>query len=460
MKKFILSAVLSAVAMTSVQAQEVAPFKDGDRVVFLGNSITDGGLYHSYIWLYYMTRFPEMNLKIMNGGIGGDTAYDMYKRLDNDIFSKEPTVLAVTFGMNDSGYFEYNGDNAKQFGEEKYQESVKNFDNMVKRFETLPDTRMIMVGTSPYDNDAKIPNDNFKNKNKTIERLVDYQMATADKHGWEKVDWNRPMMAINNRLQQNDSTFTLCGSDRIHPDNFGHMVMAYLFLKAQGFSGNKVADMEINGAKGKVIKEENCKISDMVKKGSDLSFDYLAKSLPYPADTIARGWEMKHPQAEAFKIVPFVEEMNQELLKVTGLKGDYKLLIDGEEMGVWSASQLAEGVNLAEIEWTPQYQQALAIMHLNHRRWELEREFRYYAWCQHGFFQQLGLLNANDRHAVEVMDKNIESNAWMKGRRPLYSAMRHKEVRDGMQAELDLLAKTIYDINKPQVHRFELKKVK
>lgn len=36
----------------------------------------------------------------------------------------------VTFGMNDSGYYEYNGDNAKEFGEQKYQESIKNFQQM------------------------------------------------------------------------------------------------------------------------------------------------------------------------------------------------------------------------------------------------------------------------------------------------------------------------------------------
>ena len=50
------------------------------RAVFLGNSITDGGHYHSYIWLYYMTRFPDMPIRVFNGGIGGDTAYDMNKR--------------------------------------------------------------------------------------------------------------------------------------------------------------------------------------------------------------------------------------------------------------------------------------------------------------------------------------------------------------------------------------------
>ena len=32
-----------------------------------------------------------------------------------------------------------------------------------------------------------------------------------------------------------------------------------------------------------------------------------------------------------------MEEMNTELLKVTGLKGQYKLLIDDQEIGTWDA---------------------------------------------------------------------------------------------------------------------------
>lgn len=39
----------------------------------------------------------------------------MYKRLDGDVLSKRPTVLTVTFGMNDTGYMEYNGDDAGAF---------------------------------------------------------------------------------------------------------------------------------------------------------------------------------------------------------------------------------------------------------------------------------------------------------------------------------------------------------
>ena len=58
MKRILLSLAAALCMCASAAAQTVAPFKDGDRAVFLGNSITDGGHYHSYIWLYYMTRFP------------------------------------------------------------------------------------------------------------------------------------------------------------------------------------------------------------------------------------------------------------------------------------------------------------------------------------------------------------------------------------------------------------------
>ena len=460
MKKIFVLIAAVCMTYTTAFAQTVKPFKEGERAVFLGNSITDGGHYHSYIWLYYMTRFPNMPLRILNGGIGGDTAYDMNKRLDGDIFVMKPSVLMVTFGMNDSGYFEYNGDNPKEFGEQKYQESIKNYQQMEKRFKDLPDTRIVMVGTSPYDETVQLKeNVPFKTKNETIKRIVEYQKESAAKNNWEFTDLNAPMVALNQQNQQKDPAFTLCGSDRIHPDNDGHMVMAYLFLKAQGFVGKEVAEMEINANKKQAVKVENCTVSNIKKNGKDLSFDYLAEALPYPLDTIARGWGQKKGQAEATKVIPFMDEMNREVLKVTGLKGDYKLLIDEEEIGIWSGDDLAKGINLAAESKTPQYQQALTVMHLNEYRWEIERTFREYAWCEFGFFQQKGLLYADDRKAIEVMDENLDKNVWLKGRRDMYSKMMFEAVRDARQQEMDVLINKIYEINKPVVRKILLRKV-
>lgn len=445
-------------------SQPLSQFKEGERVVFLGNSITDGGHYHSFIWLYYMTRFPNIDLHVMNAGIGGNTVLDMYKRLDGDVFNKNPTTLVVTFGMNDSGYLDYNGadgaDGAK-FGEEKYRETYENFKLLEGRLKKLSGIKIVMMGGSPYDGTAKIDgNTALKGKNDVMQRIVAFQKKSAEENNWEFLDMNAPMTAINRKFQANDPEFTICGLDRIHPDNDGHMVMAYLFLKGQGLDGNVVADFEVNASKRSVIRSANCEISNVRGNEGTLSFDYLAYSLPYPLDTIPRGWNAKKSQADAMKYVPFMEEMNREVIKVSDLdEGDYEIFIDGEEIGTWSSVDLNKGVNLAAETKTPQYQQALSIMHLNEVRWEIERNFRDYAWVQFNFFQDRGLLFANNRASLEALDKETGNNGWLRMQRDNYVRMMHQSFRETRQAEMDMIVSTIYEINQPVKRKIVLVKI-
>lgn len=217
MKRILLSLAAALCMCASAAAQTVAPFKDGDRAVFLGNSITDGGHYHSYIWLYYMTRFPYMDLRVMNAGIGGETAGDMYKRLDGDVFSKRPTVLTVTFGMNDTGYMEYNGDDAGAFGEKKYRECYDNFKKMEKRLQTLDGVRVVMLGGSPYDETAQIENNApLRGKNAVMDRVVRVPEGVSRSQrlgvrGFQRPDGrNRPARAGR-------TTFVLAVDGRPHP---------------------------------------------------------------------------------------------------------------------------------------------------------------------------------------------------------------------------------------------------
>jgi lysophospholipase L1-like esterase len=439
-------------------AQTVAPFQEGDRAVFLGNSITDGGHYHSYIWLYYMTRFPDKPLTVFNAGVGGDRVPEMYKRLDADVFSKRPTVLMVTFGMNDSGYFEYNGDNAGQYGKDRLEECRTHYLLLEKRLQDLPNVRIVMIGGSPYDQTAKFENTAFRKKNDVMLQITDFQEASAKKNHWEFVDFNRPMTAINLEGQKTDTAFTLCGGDRIHPDNDGHMVMAYLFLKAQGFAGREVAGMQIDAAKKKIVQSKYCRLFNLKVSPSTVSFDYLAESLPYPLDTIARGWGQKKSQREAINVVPFMDEMNREILKVGGLKGTYRLSIDDITIGEWSADQLAEGINLAAERKTPQYKQALAVMYLNEERFEIERRFRDEAWLQFNFFQPRGLLFANDDESARLFNEHAPNDAWVAAKTDLFGKTVHPAVREAWQQQMDLLVDKIYTINQPVVRKITLKK--
>ena len=129
MRKLLLTLLALLVAIFTVQAQSLIPaFKAGDRVALVGDSITHGGHYHSYIWLYYMTRFPDMPLTLMNCGVGGDEAKSILDRWDWDVLRKNPTYITLTFGMNDTGYFGvYDKENALSLSEEKVERSLGYF---------------------------------------------------------------------------------------------------------------------------------------------------------------------------------------------------------------------------------------------------------------------------------------------------------------------------------------------
>lgn len=447
--------------LTASFAQQVAPFQKGERICFVGNSITHGGHYHSYIWLYYMTHFPYQEMWMANCGIGGDTSENIYKRLDGDVFSKRPTVVTLTFGMNDTGYYEYNGNEPEKFGNGKVEWARNNYKDIEKRLKGLDNTRVVLIGSSPYDDTSKFNNDIFRNKNSYMQKIVEFQDSAARANNWEFLDFNAPMTAMNHEYQKQDSTFTICGNDRIHPDNNGHMVMAYEFLKAQGMAGKCVADININAKNQKLVKSENCEITNLRNNRGVVTFDYLAESLPFPLDTIAHGWGMKHSQSEIVDVVPtFMDEMNKENLTVQGLKGNYQLLIDDVLIATLSADELAKGVNLANYRHTPQYQQACTVMALNEDRWDIEQKFRDYAWLQYNFFLEKGLLDVNDEHAAEVFREGQKTNGWVGARRDIYDRMIHQEVRDAMIGQMDLLVKTIYNINKPQTRRVTLTPIK
>lgn len=59
MKTKLLLFYLLFLSVSVTMAQQITLLRMEIGLFFLGNSITDGGHYHSYIWLYYMTRFPK-----------------------------------------------------------------------------------------------------------------------------------------------------------------------------------------------------------------------------------------------------------------------------------------------------------------------------------------------------------------------------------------------------------------
>jgi len=459
---FTLSLTLGFGALAG--AQTLAPFKAGDRVAFLGNSITDGGHYHSYIWLYYMTHYPNTRITCFNVGVGGDNVKQMSDRFEYEILPKKPTVMTLTWGMNDSGYYEwFKPDAATNWAKNSIDTAESRYMVLDAKMKKHPEIKKVLILGSPYDETTKSnKNRYYPGKSNDFEKMIDYQQETAKKNGWSYVDFNHPMTAINLEWQKTDTLFSLTPNDRIHPDYDGHLVMAYLFLKTQGLANKPVADFSVNAKTRQVTKAVNCAITNVAGANGSISFNYLANSLPYPLDTVAvgGGWGKHNRQSDGTKYVPFMKEFNQEVLTVKDLKdGNYKLIMDGQAIGQWSAADLAAGINLAEQTYTPEYQQALAIMHMNEERWDIERRLRNYAYVQFDLLKAKGLLYADNKAAMDTVNKTSKNNPFVGGNRDNYIKAQYKSVRDAWQGEMDALVNEIYAANKPREHKVTLEPV-
>src|SRR2546429_4769496 len=74
--------------------------KDGDRVVFYGDSITDQRLYTTFTETFVVTRFPRLNVSFIHSGWGGDRVTGggggpVDLRLERDVSAYRPTVMTL-----------------------------------------------------------------------------------------------------------------------------------------------------------------------------------------------------------------------------------------------------------------------------------------------------------------------------------------------------------------------------
>jgi lysophospholipase L1-like esterase len=90
--------------LAAVPSRADFDIRDGDTVVFLGDSITAEGTYGRIIENYTLLRYPARKAHFINAGWGGDTSAGGLARLDRDVLSKGATLVTVAYGINDIGW--------------------------------------------------------------------------------------------------------------------------------------------------------------------------------------------------------------------------------------------------------------------------------------------------------------------------------------------------------------------
>ena len=111
-----LLAVALLTPLLTLTAAEPALFAKGARILFQGDSITDGNrgrsadpnhiLGHGYAFIIaakHGAGFPALQLDFMNRGVSGNTVLDLEKRWSKDTLELKPDLLSVLIGVNDQG---------------------------------------------------------------------------------------------------------------------------------------------------------------------------------------------------------------------------------------------------------------------------------------------------------------------------------------------------------------------
>jgi lysophospholipase L1-like esterase len=370
------------------------PIHDGDRVVFLGDSITEQRLYTTYIEAYTLARYPTWKLTFRNVGWGGDTSWlrqrahpdeetlfaaaeapqqsmveNAVKRgLERDVLPLRPTVVTIDFGMNDHAY--------QPFREDIFRAYVRSQAQLAKILEGAG-ARVALLTPQPIE--EKRPDPDQDARNQSLRRFSDGLKEVADREGALFVDEFAPYMSLMLRERAANPAAFIGGGDAVHPGPAGHTLMAWAILKGLGAPA-AVSRAEIAAPAGTVAAAEHCTISNVKVADSGLTFDRLDEALPMPID--ARG-------EQALKLAPVLDDLSRYEVRVTGLApGNYEVKIDGESVARVSNDKLAEGLNLSDRPGpvTKQCRKLLDLVFQKNdvffRRWRDVQLFNLPAWAQ------------------------------------------------------------------------------
>ncbi len=206
-----------------------------DTLLFIGDSISDydrkrpvgEGLFNAWGTSYVANAasllgcmYPELSLRIVNMGIGGNQIRDLDARWQQDVLDRKPDWVSVLIGINDVW---------RQFDSPYMPETHVPPDEFEATYErlvakTLPAVKGMILMT-PYFMEP--------NRQDPMRAMMDRYSAivrrVADRHGLCFVDLQAAWDALFVHMHPCNIAW-----DRIHPNQTGCMYIAKQFLKGIG----------------------------------------------------------------------------------------------------------------------------------------------------------------------------------------------------------------------------------
>ena len=241
MRYLILSLLLAITALAAELPKE-------QRIVFLGDSITQGGGYIEFIDAALIAQHPEVTKDMIPLGLSSETVSglsedghaggkfprpDLHERLDRALEKTKPELVFACYGMNDGIYLPLGAVRTKAFqdGMKKLHEKVTATGARIVHltppvFDPVPIKQRVVAG------DQVKPGLFYQGYNEVLDFYSNWLIDMRQK-GWEVLDIHGPMNAAIAEKRKTDPEFTF-SKDGVHPGPEGHLLMARAVLDAWG----------------------------------------------------------------------------------------------------------------------------------------------------------------------------------------------------------------------------------
>lgn len=227
----VLPDVLSYVGKADPPAKMI--LKPGDKVAFMGDSITAGGGYVRLALFVINANYPDIKPVFINAGVSGHKAENMEPRFEKDMkLAEKPAVCFINVGINDVWH------RLSQPHDQNVLDAYKaNVIKMVDKAQAAGAQTILLTPT--------IIQEDAKNEGNT--RLLLYVEAMKQVAVEKKCAVVDLHTLFTNALAAKPAALRITG-DGVHMNAYGDAIMALGVLRGLGMADEKIVATDITAA--------------------------------------------------------------------------------------------------------------------------------------------------------------------------------------------------------------------
>ncbi len=224
---------LIAILTLSLTAHAEVIIQKGDKIAFLGDSITAGGAKPGGYCHLIIETLNQKGLEVTPkySGISGHKSNQMLARLEKDVLSHKPQWMTLSCGVNDV----WHGKRGVELEDYK-----KNITSIVDQAQAAGIKVILLTSTMIKEDASNDLNQKLKGYNEFIVQLSKEKNCLL-------ADLNGIMQETIKTMEKNAKGNTVT-SDGVHMNSLGNMMMAKGILEVMGFTADELKTIEADWA--------------------------------------------------------------------------------------------------------------------------------------------------------------------------------------------------------------------